>query len=145
MRMRVDDVLERLLVERDREQIVGVQPRHAGPAQVIGDPTRPHGVRQLFELFQVVEVERVGAADRQRDAVHDDGVALGDLLQDVARPAARVHEVLGDDLEPIHCRVMSRGCTESGRSADQGRDRDWRCPRRDGVIDSLLESAEQWR
>ena len=102
----VGDVGQRLLVERHGQQVVGVEAGHAGPAQVVGNPAGLDGVGQALELVEVVEVERIGAADRQRDAVHDDGVALGDLFEDVARPAAGVHEVFGDDLEPVHRRVV---------------------------------------
>ena len=85
-------------------------------------------IGQAFQPVQVVEVQRVGAADRERDAVHDDRVALGDLVEDVARPPAGVHEVLGDDLEPIDAGDGSRECTENGRSAGRrpGRDSDVR-------------------
>jgi hypothetical protein len=38
--------------------------------------------------------------------VHDQGISLGNLLQDVARPATGIHEVLGDNLEPIHSRLV---------------------------------------
>ena len=57
------DVLQGLLVERDGQQIVGVQPSHAGPAQVVGDPARPYNSRQVLEFLEVVEIERIGAAD----------------------------------------------------------------------------------
>ena len=38
--------------------------------------------------------------------MHHDRIALGDLLQHVPRAALRVHEVLGDDLEPVDRRAV---------------------------------------
>ena len=38
----LDDVAQRLLVERHRQQVVRVAAEHAGPAEVVGDPGRPH-------------------------------------------------------------------------------------------------------
>ena len=35
------DVRQRLFVERYRQQVVGVQPRHSGPAEMVGDRTQP--------------------------------------------------------------------------------------------------------
>jgi hypothetical protein len=34
------------------------------------------------KLFRLLKVERIGAADGQRQAVHHNGVALDDLLED---------------------------------------------------------------
>jgi len=46
-------------------------------------------------------------------------VALGDLFEDVARPAAGVHEVFGDDLEPVHGRPLVEDVGEvDGAQAD---------------------------
>src|SRR5262245_20735931 len=39
-------------------------------------------------------------------AVHDDGIAFSDLVQDVPWSPRGIDEVLGDDLEPIDSRPM---------------------------------------
>lgn len=76
-------VPQRLLGERYRQQVVGVSPGHPGPAHVIADPPRPGSYRQPAQPVQVAEVQRVGTADGQRDAVQDDGVPFGDLVEGV--------------------------------------------------------------
>ena len=43
-------------------------------------------------------------------------ITLRDLLQDVARTPARVHEVLGDDLEPVDRRVVFEDVIEVDRA-----------------------------
>ena len=50
---------------------------------------------------QVLKVERIGAADGQRDSVHHQREALADALQVVERLAAGHVIILGDDLEPV--------------------------------------------
>ena len=72
---------------------------------------------QPLELRQIVEIQRIGAADRQRHAVHHDRIALGDLVEHIARPAAGIHEVFRDDLEPIDLRAGARGYAENERTA----------------------------
>ncbi len=57
--------------------------------------------RQRPHLRKILEVDGIGAADRQRHAVHDQRKALADALQVVQRFAAGNQVVLGDDLEPI--------------------------------------------
>ena len=85
----LDDVRQRLFVERNRQQIVRVHARHARPAQVVRDPARLRSrPASRLSFARYSKFERVGAADRQRDAVHHDRVSLGDLLQHVARPTA---------------------------------------------------------
>src|SRR5207253_11179862 len=59
---------------------------------------------QRLELAQVLAVQRIGAADGEGHAVQRDRVALRHLVEDVEGAAARVHEVLGEGLEPVHLR-----------------------------------------
>ena len=95
-------VAQGLLGERHRQQVVGVAAEHARPAEVVGDPMGLDLLRQPLELAQILEIERVGGADGERYAVHDDGIALSDLLEHIAGPALRVDVVFADDLEPVH-------------------------------------------
>src|SRR6185295_4968136 len=69
---------------------------------------------ELLELAQVLEIERIGRADRERDAVQHDRIALGDLRQDVARTAERIDVVLADHLEPVDGRLVAQDVLEVG-------------------------------
>ena len=100
-----DDVRERLLGVRHRQQIVRVDAVGGAPAEVVGDPGRLDVARERGQLRQVALVERIGRADRQRHAVQHHRVVAADRLQHAARVAARDHEVLGDHLEPADVRL----------------------------------------
>src|SRR5205085_10146538 len=50
------------------------------------------------------------------DPVQDDRVALRDLLEHVAGPPLRVHEVLADDLEPVHLGLVLEDVVEVDRA-----------------------------
>ena len=89
---------------------------NARPTDVVRHPTGPRRTRETSNLRQVVEIERIGAADRKRHAVHDDRIALGELLEHVARAAAGIDEVFRDDLEPIDRRPMLQQVAEVGGS-----------------------------
>jgi hypothetical protein len=106
------DMFQRRLIQRDRQEIMGVDARYAGPAEVVGDPVRAHVFRELLELPKVLEVERIGAADGHRDPMHNDGVAFRDLIQHVARSTARIQKVLGDELEPVDVRLLLEDVAE---------------------------------
>ena len=80
----------------------------SGPAEMVGNPAGVYLMGQVFEFGQIVEVEWISAADRKGDAVHDDRITLGDLLQHVARAASRIEKILRDDFEPIHLRLVSQ-------------------------------------
>jgi hypothetical protein len=86
---------------------------------VIGDPVRAHALAQRLELLQVAAVEGIRAADRHRHAVQHDRIALGHAVEDPERPALRVHEVLGEDLEPVDLRPLLQDVAEvHGPQAD---------------------------
>src|SRR5690606_7969834 len=59
-------------------------------------------VGELAELAQVVVRHRLDRAEPHRHAVHHDGDGGPHLLEHRPRPAARLEEVLRDDLEPVH-------------------------------------------
>ena len=96
-----DDAVECLLGIWQRQQIVHVAPFDAGPAQMIGDPGRLDAAGELAHVYEILPVERIGAADRQRHAVHDEREAVANALEIMQRLAARDQVILGDDLEPI--------------------------------------------
>ena len=74
----LDDMPERSLIERHRKEVVRVSAGHTRPAEVIGDPSRPGALRERLQLAEVLEIERVRAADRQRHTVHHDRVEIRD-------------------------------------------------------------------
>ncbi len=84
-----------------RQEIVQVASVDSGPTEVIGYPVRFDARRQRANLGEVVEVDGIGAADRQRHAMHDQREALAYPLQVVQRLAAGHQIVFGDDFEPI--------------------------------------------
>jgi hypothetical protein len=76
------------------------------PATPVQHPHGAHLIGQRFQLAQVVEIQGVGAANRQRNAVHHDRISLGQLVQNVPGSSAGIHEVLKDDLKPIDGRSL---------------------------------------
>src|ERR1017187_369050 len=110
------DVAQRLLVVGQGQEVVRISPGYPREAEMVRDPSRIHAGGKRLDLFQVAEVERVDPPDRHRDAVEDDGVALGDAVEDVTGPAARVEEVLGDGLEKVHVRLLRKDVPEVDRA-----------------------------
>ncbi|MNE68391.1 hypothetical protein D3C80_1640510 [compost metagenome] len=76
------------------------------PAQVIRDPEGVYPLGEQFQLPQVVLINGVGTANRQRNAVHDQWVALLDGVQEVERLATADQVVFRDDLEPVDSGVL---------------------------------------
>ena len=116
----IDDVSQYGLVVRQRQQIVQIAAAHAGPAQMIRNPDGLHAPLQPLQPGQVLLVERVGAADRERYAVHRNRIVRANPIQPMQRPAARNHEILAEDLEPADprpafddLRVMRRAQAQS--------------------------------
>ena len=110
------DMGQALLGQRHRQKIVRIEAEHAGPAQMVADPGRLHLGRERLEPGEIIHVERIGASDRQRDAVKHDRIMLGDLADDGARAAARIHEILGDRLEPVDRRTLGEDMVEMDAS-----------------------------
>ncbi len=95
------DPLHRRRRVGQREQIVEVDPAGAAPAEVVAQPGGAGALHQRLELAQVLPVEGLGAPDGERDPVLHDGEAVERAAQVVEGQAARGHEVLADDLEPV--------------------------------------------
>ena len=100
-----DDVIERFLCVRDRQQIMQVLAVHARPAQMIRNPFRLGAPREVFQPLQIFEIRRGSGGDRQRHAVHHHGIAFADPVERAQRLAAGQHVVFADDLEPIDRRI----------------------------------------
>jgi hypothetical protein len=75
-----DDVAQAFLGVRQRQQVVQVAARDAGPAQMVRHPVRLRRARQFLQVARYARIEGIGAADRERHAVHDDRIARGDLF-----------------------------------------------------------------
>ena len=110
------DVRERLFGVGQRQQVVQVAPVDAGPAEVIGDPGRLEASRERRSVAQVRAIERIGAADRHRDAVQHDRIALRGCARGACSGAAARDEiVLGDHLEPVDARSAGQDLARNGR------------------------------
>jgi len=57
--------------------------------------------RQRLDAGEVVEIDGIGAADGEGDAMHDQRVTPAYSLQVMQRLAAGAQVVLGNDLEPV--------------------------------------------
>ena len=85
---------------------------------------RARALGQRLQLAQVLAVEGIGAADGHRHAVQrrPDSARRPGRARRAGRPAG-VHEVLGEDLEPVDRGPLLRGCGRSGRCAGRRRRR----------------------
>ena len=99
------DVIQRLLGVGYGKQVVQISAGNPGPAQMIGHPGRLDALRQLFQCFQVVTIQRVGAADRQRHSVQHHGIFGTNSIQKVKGFAAGYEVVFAQGLEPVHTRT----------------------------------------
>jgi hypothetical protein len=97
----VNDVVQRFLGVRDGQEVVQVDPVHAGPAEMVGDPFRIDARGEFFQRAEIIHVERRGGGNRERDAVHHHGITLDDLVEQAQGLAALDHVVFRDNLEPI--------------------------------------------
>ena len=83
------------------QQIVQVDAVGAGPAQMVGDDRRVDQVGQRLEVLEIIVIQRVGRADRQRHPMHGHGTAFAHGHQVAQRHAAHGHEVFRDDFKPV--------------------------------------------
>src|SRR5882724_10586454 len=112
----LDDVLERLLGVRQREQVVRVVTANAAPAEVIGHPRGCDAIDERTQRVEVPVAQRIGRAERQGHPVQDHRTARARSLEHGQRPAAVDHEVLRDRLEPVHPRRAIEHPREMRRS-----------------------------
>src|SRR6202166_3639368 len=98
--------------------IVQVASLDPGPAQVIGNPVRFDARSKRPNSGKVFKIDGIGAADRERHAVHDEREALAYALQVVQRLAAGHQIVLRDDFEPVDgVRLVEHGLIMRGSEA----------------------------
>ena len=69
--------------------------------------------------------------------MHDDRIVLGDLIQQIARPAAGVHEVFGYDLEPIDAGLMVQNIRKMDRAQSKAEPK-VRKPKSSGVVHGAI-------
>jgi hypothetical protein len=89
-----------------REQVVQVAPANSRPAQMIRDPRRLDPARERFQLMQIIAANRIGGADRHRDAMHYHRVARANAVEDFERAPTSDHEIFRKNLEPVHRRII---------------------------------------
>ena len=93
----------------------------AGPAQVIGHPTRARAIAQRAQLGEVRR-GRAGRSSRSTATRRASRWGSARRWRRGSRAAAlRLHVVLAQDLEPVDRRPRSRGCARSAPSGDRGR------------------------
>src|ERR1700755_2776881 len=73
----------------------------AAPAEMVGEPRSICALHQLLQAAEVLAVGLLARAEIHRDAVLHDFVLIEYLIQNVQRPAAVNHEILGDDFKPV--------------------------------------------
>ena len=81
---------------------MGVPAINTSPAQMIGQPRGIGPFHQALEFFQMLPIQRFGRTEIHGNTVLHDLVLLEDLIENMKRPPAIHHEILRDDLEPIH-------------------------------------------
>jgi len=64
-----------------RQQIVHIPPFDAGPAKVIGNPMRFDARGQTAHQSQVLEIDGIGAAYRERHPVHHQRKSFANAVQ----------------------------------------------------------------
>ncbi len=109
----------RFFGERQREQIVRVMPSERAPAKMVGDPRGLEAADQRQQVVEVALADRIDAADIERNAMQDDRSGRPCALENLQRPPAADHEVLGDYLEPVGARgAVENSCEVRGAQAD---------------------------
>ena len=84
---------QRLIGVGHGQQIMRVEACDARPAQMIGHPARVNPLAQRLELLQVLKIDGVRAAHRERHAMQHYRIALRHLIQHVQRTAAGIQIV----------------------------------------------------
>ena len=101
----VGDVVERFRGVRNWQKVMKIDPMHAGPAEMVGDPFRLETLGKSLERRKVVPVERSGRCDRHGYAMHHDWVVIAYPLQNGERLSSGHHEVFGNHFEPVDPRL----------------------------------------
>src|ERR1700681_2103554 len=83
---------------------MGVSAIDAPPAKMIGKPRGFGALDQRLQALQVIAVQTLGRAEIHGDAMLDHTVTLENPVQRSEWASAINHEVLRDDLEPVHHR-----------------------------------------
>src|SRR5437867_1285313 len=73
---------------------------------MVGHPLGLYPIAQCPELAQIFAIQRIRRPDGERNAMHHDGISLGDRVEKIQRPARRAPVVLAYDLEPIDLRPV---------------------------------------
>src|SRR5580693_6390432 len=72
---------------------------------MVGNPAWLDAAREGLQLAQVVAANRIGRANRHRDAMHHKRIACANAVEDFEWTPARDHEVFRKNLEPVDFRM----------------------------------------
>src|SRR3974377_1708227 len=81
---------------------------HTAPAQMIREPGSLGAPDQGFESLQVLPVDRLRRSKVHRDTVLNHSILFKDLVENLQRPPAVDHVILGDYFKPAHDRFLRK-------------------------------------
>src|SRR5260370_16080887 len=93
---------ERLLDERQRQQVVQMAGRHGGPAKVFGDEGRLEAPDERGDFRNVREIKRHGRTQPQSDTVKTQRIVASDLLQYMQVKSTFAEIVLRMNFKPVY-------------------------------------------
>src|SRR5260370_949128 len=96
---------------------------------MVRNPFRLDAPGKVFQALQIFEIRRGGRCDRQRYAVHHDGIAFANPVQRAQRLAAGQHVVFADDLEPVDWRIAGQDFVVMLRAQAETEAEEWRLRR----------------
>src|SRR5215469_8405650 len=73
---------------------------------MVAQPWRFGALNQLLQSAQMFAIEGLSRPEVNRNPVLYDAVSFQNLIEHGKRPAAIHHEILGDNLEPVHHRFV---------------------------------------
>lgn len=95
-------MLNRLLAVRHWQQVVVVVAVATGETEMIGDPRRGCAFGDRTDAVEVVEIERLAAAEVHADAMQCQRIPIGDMFKLSWHETATGEEVVGQQLDPWH-------------------------------------------
>src|SRR5713101_9379099 len=121
----LDHVGERLLVERQRPEVVDVAAAMAAPAEVIGDDGRLDAIDERTQRGEIRLVERIGGPDGERDPVQRNRHVAPHLLESGHWPAAGSEVVLAHRLHPVDRRPLGEEAAEVAGAKPEAMSQVW--------------------
>src|SRR5260221_2014241 len=113
-----------------RQEVIEIRSSDRAPCEVLGDEERLNALDEFLQPDEMIAIELLGAAERQRDAMDADGVVAPQLQEAVARRGLG-HVVLGVDLEEADGGPGGRDRCRVWRAQADADARDCSLPRHD--------------